>query len=92
MLQYSTGLNAVISRLNSLLEFDPALREVLDALEPAGIQVQEAVYGLRHYQQKLEVDPQRLRAAESRLDARPDPPCTRISVRGRTRFRGLFDR
>jgi DNA repair protein RecN (Recombination protein N) len=64
-----TELNAVISRLNALLEFDPALREVLDALEPAAIQVQEAVYSLRHYQQKLEVDPQRLRAAESRLDA-----------------------
>ncbi|HEX2827909.1 MAG TPA: DNA repair protein RecN [Burkholderiales bacterium] len=64
-----TQMNAVISRLNALLEFDPALREVLDALEPAAIQVQEAVYSLRHYEQKLEVDPQRLRAAESRLDA-----------------------
>jgi DNA repair protein RecN (Recombination protein N) len=64
-----TQLNAVISRLDALLEFDPTLREVLDALEPASIQVQEAVYSLRHYQQKLDVDPQRLRAAESRLDA-----------------------
>jgi DNA repair protein RecN (Recombination protein N) len=64
-----TQLNAVISRLNGLLEFDSGLREVLDALEPASIQVQEAVYSLRHYQQRLDVDPQRLRAAESRLDA-----------------------
>jgi DNA repair protein RecN (Recombination protein N) len=62
-------LNAVIARLNALLEFDPGLRDVLDALEPAAIQIQEAVYSLRHYQQKLDVDPQRLRAAESRLDA-----------------------
>lgn len=62
-------LNSVITRLKSLLEYDPGLREVLDALEPASIQIQEAVYGLRHYQQKLDLDPQRLRAAESRLDA-----------------------
>ena len=62
-------VNAVIARLNGVLEFDPALREVLDVLEPAGIQIQEAVYGLRHYQQKLEIDPQRLRDAESRVDA-----------------------
>jgi DNA repair protein RecN (Recombination protein N) len=62
-------LNAVITHLNGLVEFDPALREILDVLEPAGIQIQEAVYGLRHYQQKLDVDPQRLREAESRLDA-----------------------
>jgi DNA repair protein RecN (Recombination protein N) len=62
-------LNAVIARLSALSEFDPALREVLDVLEPARIQMQEAVYSLRHYQQKLDVDPQRLRTVEARLDA-----------------------
>lgn len=62
-------LNAVIARLTALSEYDPALREVLDVLEPARIQMQEAVYSLRHYQQKLDVDPQRLRALETRLDA-----------------------
>lgn len=62
-------LNAVIARLDALGEYDPALREVLDVLEPARIQMQEAVYSLRHYQQKLEIDPQRLRALETRLDA-----------------------
>jgi DNA repair protein RecN (Recombination protein N) len=45
------------------------LREILDVLEPARIQLQEAVYALRHYQQKLELDPQRLREVEQRLDA-----------------------
>ena len=64
-----SGLNAVIGRLNALTEFDSTLREALDALEPAAIQVQEAVYSLRHYQQKLDLDPQRLRAAEARMDA-----------------------
>ena len=62
-------LHGVIARLEGLLEYDPSLSEILDTLRPAGIQIQEAVYSLRHYQQKLDVDPQRLRAAESRLDA-----------------------
>lgn len=64
-----TQLNGVISRLNALLEYDASLREVLDVLEPAGIQIQEAVYSLRHYQQKLDVDPQRLRESEAQVDA-----------------------
>ena len=33
------------------------------------MQLQEAVYSLRHYQQKLDLDPKRLRDAEQRLDA-----------------------
>ncbi|MDH3288622.1 MAG: DNA repair protein RecN [Betaproteobacteria bacterium] len=62
-------LNAVISRLNSLLEHDGRLREILDALEPAQIQLQDAVYSLRRYGERLELDPQRLREVEHRLDA-----------------------
>lgn len=62
-------LNTVIARLQNLVEHDPSLREVLDALEPAAIQMQEAVYTLRHYQQKLDLDPQRLAQADGRLDA-----------------------
>lgn len=62
-------LNAVISRLNGLLEHDTRLREILDALEPAQIQLQEAAYALRRYGERLELDPQRLREVEQRLDA-----------------------
>ncbi len=62
-------LNAVIARLNSLLEHDGRLREILDALEPAQIQLQDAVYSLRRYGERLELDPQRLREVEHRLDA-----------------------
>lgn len=62
-------LNAVISRLKSLLEHDGRLREILDALEPAQIQLQDAVYSLRRYGERLELDPQRLREVERRLDA-----------------------
>jgi DNA repair protein RecN (Recombination protein N) len=60
---------SVLSRLHGMVDFDPKLKEILDVLEPAQIQQQEAVYGLRHYQQRLELDPQRLREVEARLDA-----------------------
>jgi DNA repair protein RecN (Recombination protein N) len=62
-------INGVLARLNSLLDYDPKLKQVLDVLEPAQVQLQEAVYSLRHYQQKLDLDPKRLRDAEQRLDA-----------------------
>lgn len=61
-------LHAVTARLNSLVEFDSGLKEVLEILEPAEIQLQEAVYSLRHYLQRLDLDPQRLRHCEQRLE------------------------
>ena len=64
-----TAVASVLSRLHGMVDFDPRLKEILDMLEPAQIQLQEAVYGLRHYQQRLELDPQRLREVEARLDA-----------------------
>ena len=62
-------LNGVITRLNNLIEHDAGLRQILDVLEPAQIQLQEAVYALRHYGERLDIDPQRLRETEQRLDA-----------------------
>ena len=62
-------LNAIVARLGSLVEHDPKLREILDALESARIQLQDGVHALRHYGERLELDPQRLREVESRLDA-----------------------
>jgi len=62
-------LGGVISRLNSAAEYDPALREMLEVLDPAQIQIQEAVYGLRHYRSRIELDPRRLQEAEQRLEA-----------------------
>jgi len=64
-----TAVASVLSRLQGMVDYDPKLREILDLLEPAQIQLQETVYGLRHYQQRLELDPQRLREVEARLDA-----------------------
>lgn len=60
---------SVQSRLSALVDYDPGLREILDVIEPAQIQLQEAVYSLRHYQQRLDVDPQRLSEVDARLQA-----------------------
>lgn len=68
----ASALSAVTSasgKLNNLTDYDPLLKEVMEVLEPARIQLQEAVYSLRHYQQRLELDPKRLRDVEARLDA-----------------------
>jgi DNA repair protein RecN (Recombination protein N) len=62
-------VNGVVSRLKQLAAHDPALKEVLDVLEPAEIQLQEAGYALRHYRQRLDLDPDRLREVEARLEA-----------------------
>ncbi len=60
-------LNALTSRLRAGLEFDPGLQDTLTILESAQNELQEAVYALRHYQQRLDADPQRLRQQEQRV-------------------------
>ncbi|SIT42687.1 recombination and repair protein [Paraburkholderia ribeironis] len=64
-----THLASIVSKVRDLAEIDPALNDVLAALEPAEIQLQEAAYSLSHYAQKLELDPDRLAQVERRLDA-----------------------
>ncbi len=60
-------LNALTTRLRGGLEFDAGLQDTLTMLESAQNELQEAVYALRHYQQKLDADPQRLRQQEQRM-------------------------
>jgi DNA repair protein RecN (Recombination protein N) len=60
-------LNALTTRLRSGLEFDTELQGTLTMLESAQNELQEAVYALRHYQQKLDTDPQQLRQQEQRM-------------------------
>jgi DNA repair protein RecN (Recombination protein N) len=60
-------LNALTARLRTGLEFDLGLQDTLTMLESAQNELQEAVYALRHYQQKLDADPQRLRQQEQRM-------------------------
>ncbi|CAN0618553.1 DNA repair protein RecN [Burkholderia multivorans] len=62
-------LGAIVSKLRSLADYDPALNDALASLEPAEIQLQETVYSLSHYAQRLDLDPERLAQVESRLDA-----------------------
>lgn len=62
-------VNAVIARLNHLLEYDAQLKEILDVLEPVQIQLQESAYALRRYGERFDHDPRRLREAEQRLEA-----------------------
>jgi DNA repair protein RecN (Recombination protein N) len=60
-------LNALTARLRAGLEFDTELQGTLTMLESAQNELQEAVYALRHYQQKLDTDPQQLRQQEQRM-------------------------
>jgi DNA repair protein RecN (Recombination protein N) len=60
-------LNALTARLRSGLEFDAGLQDTVTMLESAQNELQEAVYALRHYQQRLDADPQRLRQQEQRM-------------------------
>ncbi|MGU7771013.1 DNA repair protein RecN [Burkholderia sp. MR1-5-21] len=62
-------LGAIVSKLRSLADYDPALGDALASLEPAEIQLQEAVYSLSHYAQRLDLDPDRLAQVETRVDA-----------------------
>ena len=62
-------LNMLVARVRAGLEFDTALQDMLTMLESAQNELQEAVYALRHYQQKLDADPERLREQEQRMAA-----------------------
>lgn len=60
-------LNALVTRLRAGLEFDAGLQDTLTMLESAQNELQEAVYALRHYQERLDTDPQQLRQQEQRM-------------------------
>lgn len=60
-------LNALMARLREGMEHDASLGEALQMLESAQAELQEAVYGLRHYQQRMDTDPQRLHELEQRI-------------------------
>jgi len=62
-------LSSVEQRLAKLVDIDDKLKPVIDALEPARIQLQEAVYALNDYLGRIELDPARLRVVEARMEA-----------------------
>ncbi len=62
-------LTSLTTKLGKLADVDEGLQPVLEVLEPARIQLQEAVYALNDYLDRLELDPARLHKVEARLDA-----------------------
>jgi DNA repair protein RecN (Recombination protein N) len=62
-------LATAAKRLDEAGRIDKSIAEVIAALQPASIGVEEAAYALRHYLGTLEADPRRLDEVESRLDS-----------------------
>ena len=62
-------LNALAVRVRDGMQYDASLAETLHMLESAQAEIQEAVYALRHYQQRLDTDPQRLHEQEQRIQS-----------------------
>ena len=61
---------AVINqKLAKLTEFDEDLQAIVDNLEPARIHLQEATSALNDYLSRVELDPERLRTVEDRVEA-----------------------
>ena len=65
----ASRLSAIIQRLHALATIDPALNAVLESLEPARIEIGEATRTLNDYLSRVDLDPSRLAAAESRIEA-----------------------
>jgi DNA repair protein RecN (Recombination protein N) len=62
-------LSSLNQKLGKLVDVDAGLQSVLDCMEPARIQLQEAVYALNNYIDKVELDPERLAQVDARMDA-----------------------
>jgi DNA repair protein RecN (Recombination protein N) len=62
-------LASLNQKLGKLVDVDAGLQPVLDCMEPARIQLQEAVYALNDYIDKVELDPARLREVDARMEA-----------------------
>src|SRR5882672_8472409 len=63
------ALSGALSRLRPLTEYDDGLRETVALLESGEAQLREAAYALRHYADRVELDPDRLKEVEQRLEA-----------------------
>lgn len=63
------ALAAVVGRLQAVSGHDAGLLPALESLEAAGIQLKESALALRQYRSRLDLDPQRLREVDARLDA-----------------------
>ncbi|MGB5466908.1 MAG: DNA repair protein RecN [Sedimenticolaceae bacterium] len=62
-----SSLNRAAHTLAALSDLDPALKETQELIETAGIQIDEATNSLRHYRDRVELDPQRLQQIDEHL-------------------------
>lgn len=65
----TSAIDQVLSRLRDLVDVDAALKEPVELIEGARIQLGEAAHELARYRQRLELDPERLEALEGRIEA-----------------------
>jgi DNA repair protein RecN (Recombination protein N) len=63
----ASRLARIIQRLRQAGDDDPALARVVELLEPAAIQLDEATRALRDYRRRLDLDPAELARVEQRL-------------------------
>ena len=59
----------VASSLDALTDYDPTLKSVIEGVQAAKIQVQEAARDLSQYLRRAELDPERLAQVEQRVEA-----------------------
>ncbi|MBX9704652.1 MAG: hypothetical protein K5Q00_00225, partial [Gammaproteobacteria bacterium] len=62
-------MNVIHQKLSRLTEFDEGLQSIVDALEPARIHLQETTSALNDYLSRVDLDPERLRIVEERVEA-----------------------
>ena len=65
----TSAVAASIARLRALVDYDATLKEPLALLESAEAQLTEAAHALRHYPDRVELDPARLAEVEGRVEA-----------------------
>ena len=65
----SVQLTSVQHKLQGLLEYDSSLQEVLDIMDSAVIQLEEAGRFFNRYLQRTELDPERLAEVEANIQA-----------------------
>jgi DNA repair protein RecN (Recombination protein N) len=62
-------LSSLSLKLGKLAAIDAELQPTVDLIESARIQLQESVYALNNYLDRVELDPERLRQVDARMEA-----------------------
>jgi DNA repair protein RecN (Recombination protein N) len=63
------ALASVVGKLDALADYDPSLKSVIEGVQGARIQVQEASRDLSQYLRRADLDPARLAEVEARVEA-----------------------